>query len=182
MHISELVRAYSIYLVHAKSPLQRIQQQLWTSQGVVLILQPCMLLRLQLPALLFAAMVGREASSRLKFRAEAGFFVDFVGLTRQDSAFRATTLPGLGLIDRTYDDGADQAESTTAGGGVGDPSFPSKPWVRFRDHVHALNARDPARTSYKILYITRHGFGYHNYYEAKVGTEAWDVRAAHLPN
>ena len=135
-----------------------------------------MLLRLQLPALLFAVMVGQEISSRLKFHAEAGFFVDFVGLTRQDSAFRATTLPGLGLIDRNYDDVAGQAESITTNGGDGDPS---KPWVRFRDHVHALNARDPARTTYKILYITRHGFGYHNYYEAKVGTEAWDVRASH---
>ncbi len=131
-------------------------------------------------------MVGQEASSGLKFHAEAGFFVDFVGLTRQDSAFRVTTLPELGLIDQQYDededDDADQADSTTTGGGGGDASFPRKPWTRFRDHVHALNARDPARTTYKILYITRHGFGYHNYYEAKVGTEAWDVclRPTHL--
>ena len=130
-----------------------------------------------LPALLFAVMVGQQTSRHLKFHVEAGFFVDFVGLTRQDSAFRATTLPQLGLIDRQYDDGADETRSTTTNGGDEDPR---KPWVRFRDHVHALNARDPARTTYKILYITRHGFGYHNYYEAKVGTEAWDVRASHL--
>lgn len=84
-----------------------------------------------------------------------------------DSAYKATTLPGLGLTDsfeREY--------------GFNNPLIDSnkKPWENFKIYVDYLNEQNPDTTQYKVLYITRHGLGYHNAFETQVGREAWNVR------
>lgn len=49
-------------------------------------------------------------------------------------------------------------------------------WQRFAKHVERLNQAAPDGETYKVLFVTRHGQGYHNVMEAKVGTPAWEVR------
>lgn len=39
-----------------------------------------------------------------------------------------------------------------------------------------LNKEAPTGTSYKVLFLGRHGDGDHNVAEAFYGTAAWDVR------
>lgn len=49
-------------------------------------------------------------------------------------------------------------------------------WQRFAKHVERLNRAAADGETYKVLFVTRHGQGYHNVMEAKVGTAAWEVR------
>ena len=70
----------------------------------------------------------------------------------------------FGLISRSY---------------PSDPSYPSdepKPtlWQRFYHHLASLNADAPHDTSYRLLFLSRHGQGFHNVAETYYSTEAWD--------
>ncbi|KAI8186378.1 putative phosphoglycerate mutase [Colletotrichum sp. SAR 10_65] len=76
---------------------------------------------------------------------------------------KATTQAGLGLLDKAFGDATQRQES-------GD----TKPWDRFAAHVNRLNDESPDGVNYKVLYLTRHGLGYHNVQAAKVGTAEWD--------
>lgn len=102
-----------------------------------------------------------------KFHALPGFFVDYLEVQAQSPDRKVTTQPLLGLVDRAYhtDGPAGSVEKT--------------PWRRFAALVDVLNDESPEDESYKVLYLTRHGMGFHNVMEAKVGTEAWDVSGQH---
>lgn len=133
---------------------------------------PGMLLKHQSCPILLAAMATRNpATCHFKFQALSGFFVDYVTEAQRDPSFRVTTLPRLGLTEREY-----ETDRLFDGAGHG-----AKPWDRFKKYVEHLNTQSPEGTTYKVLYITRHGYGYHNAYEAKVGREAWNVRPTFLP-
>lgn len=54
-----------------------------------------------------------------------------------------------------------------------DISGTKTPWERFENKVAALRAADPS-VDYKVLYIGRHGEGYHNAAETYYGTPAWN--------
>jgi hypothetical protein len=41
--------------------------------------------------------------------------------------------------------------------------------------VRALNAQAGPDVQYKVLYMGRHGEGFHNVAESWYGTDAWDV-------
>lgn len=47
-------------------------------------------------------------------------------------------------------------------------------WQRFSREVSRLNRDSSSKVTYKLLYLGRHGEGYHNLAEAFYGTEAWD--------
>jgi broad specificity phosphatase PhoE len=47
-------------------------------------------------------------------------------------------------------------------------------WQRFDHHLSALNANAPSGTTYRLLFLARHGQGYHNVGEAYYGTVMWD--------
>lgn len=47
-------------------------------------------------------------------------------------------------------------------------------WQRFEAEVFRLNSLDKPKTQYKVLYMGRHGEGYHNVAESFYGTKAWD--------
>ncbi|KAH9948825.1 phosphoglycerate mutase-like protein [Amylocystis lapponica] len=47
-------------------------------------------------------------------------------------------------------------------------------WTTFKMKIDALNRAAPEGTTYKVLFLGRHGQGYHNVGEAKYGTKAWD--------
>jgi hypothetical protein len=115
-----------------------------------------------------AAMAGNEAACHFKFQALPEFFVNFEEKARYDPSFRAITLPGLGLVDRPYD------TDIIAGSGKSQGND-GKPWERFRVYVEHLNRQDPGSTIYKVLYLTRHGLGYHNAFASKAGIDAWNV-------
>lgn len=70
----------------------------------------------------------------------------------------------LGLIDRAYDTDTEY-----------DPAHEKTQWQRFNHHVVRLNRRSARHVQYKVLYMGRHGEGYHNVAEAFYGTPAWDV-------
>lgn len=76
--------------------------------------------------------------------------------------FRATTRPGLGLLEKEY---ANHDSIRTA----------VTQWQHFMDHVHKLNQEDPENKQYKMFYVMRHGQGVHNVKEAEVGREEWNV-------
>ncbi|KZT64923.1 phosphoglycerate mutase-like protein [Daedalea quercina L-15889] len=47
-------------------------------------------------------------------------------------------------------------------------------WSKFKSHVAKLNQAASPGTTHKILFLGRHGEGWHNVAEAKYGTQAWD--------
>ncbi|KAF2100198.1 putative phosphoglycerate mutase [Rhizodiscina lignyota] len=118
-------------------------------------------------------MAANEATCHFKFQALPQFFKNYSEKAQKDSSFRATTLPGLGLIDRPYNtDGKSKKE-------IKHKDMDGQPWKRFKAYVENLNKQDPD-TSYKVLYITRHGFGYHNAFMSKVSSESWNDHWSHL--
>jgi len=73
----------------------------------------------------------------------------------------------LGLLNRSYPTDA-----------AFDPLRQKTQWQRFAHFVHHLHDTAPRGTSYKLLYLGRHGQGWHNVQEAKVGTPLWDVSSS----
>ena len=49
------------------------------------------------------------------------------------------------------------------------------------ERVEALNKSSPPGVSYKLLYLVRHGLGFHNVAIANMGAQAWNVRALLTP-
>jgi hypothetical protein len=49
-------------------------------------------------------------------------------------------------------------------------------WQRFHAQLQYLNAQAPAHVQYKLLFLGRHGQGWHNAAEDYYGTPAWNVR------
>ncbi|TFK38871.1 phosphoglycerate mutase-like protein [Crucibulum laeve] len=80
------------------------------------------------------------------YKAIPGFFL------QDESALSIEAIPPrLGLIDDT----------------------PER-WSNFKAQIQKLNECAAPGTSYKVLFFSRHGQGYHNVAEAKYGTQAWD--------
>ncbi|ATY65208.1 phosphoglycerate mutase family [Cordyceps militaris] len=84
------------------------------------------------------------------FSAPEGYFDDCAALAAQLPNSRLTTRPLFALTPRDYPSDAAAA------------SKDNRPWARFTAHVAALNREAPANVSYKIMFLTRHGEGYHN--------------------
>jgi hypothetical protein len=74
------------------------------------------------------------------------------------------TTRNFGLIDRAYDTDADY-----------DPNHQKTQWQRFERKVSRLNRDSGREVQFKVLYLGRHGEGYHNVAEAFYGTPAWNV-------
>ncbi|KAF2435903.1 phosphoglycerate mutase-like protein [Tothia fuscella] len=53
-------------------------------------------------------------------------------------------------------------------------------WARFEHYINGLNQDSENDTSFKVLYLGRHGEGYHNVAEAFYGTSAWDCHWSKL--
>ncbi|GAB1215124.1 hypothetical protein ATERTT37_004309 [Aspergillus terreus] len=75
----------------------------------------------------------------------------------------------FGLIPRSYDSDAEF-----------DPNSQKTQWERFTHHIDQLNRDSGSLTNYRVLFLGRHGEGYHNVAEAKYGTAAWDVRISSI--
>lgn len=98
---------------------------------------------------------------------------DYVNYTTVTGFFlqdEATTVPGtfdytstnFGLINRTYSTDKDERKSLTQ-------------WQKFENYVVSLNDHSGNNVEYKVLFMGRHGEGYHNVAETYYGTPAWNV-------
>lgn len=72
----------------------------------------------------------------------------------------------FGLINRTYntDTGLNMNNTTQ--------------WQRFEHHLNNLNRESHHKSpnvTYRLLFLGRHGEGFHNVAEEKYGTKLWDV-------
>ncbi|TIC97294.1 putative phosphoglycerate mutase [Colletotrichum higginsianum] len=103
---------------------------------------------------------------RYKFTILPEYFVNYYQVAEKSPGGKATTQPSLGLLDKPFEDATNDAGA--------------KPWERFTAHVNRLNAESPEGVEYKVLYLTRHGLGFHNVQAAKVGTTEWDRYWSHL--
>ena len=72
----------------------------------------------------------------------------------------------MGLLNRTYDTDA-----------TFDPRGQKTHWERFAYYIKSLNDHSDKDTQYKVLYLARHGEGYHNVAQAYYGSECCAVRA-----
>ncbi|KAJ2981055.1 hypothetical protein NQ176_g2261 [Zarea fungicola] len=100
------------------------------------------------------------------FSVPEGYFDDCIALAAQLPNNSLTTRPLFALKPRDYPSDGGSRSST--------PSD-QRPWARFAKHVAALNHSSPENVAYKIVFVTRHGQGYHNLKNEQVGNEAWDI-------
>jgi len=73
----------------------------------------------------------------------------------------------FGLINRTYETDNEVPADWTQ-------------WQKFEHYVWRLNRGSGRFVQYKVLYMGRHGEGYHNVAETYYGTPAWNV-SFHFP-
>lgn len=97
-----------------------------------------------------------------KFTAVPDVFTSFAAACAADPSLKITTQPDLALIPRAYESD-----------GPGDEG--ASQWARFAKYVRWLNERAEEGVCYKVLYLTRHGKGWHNVVHERVGNEEWDV-------
>ncbi|PNP51252.1 hypothetical protein THARTR1_08156 [Trichoderma harzianum] len=78
-----------------------------------------------------------------------------------------TTLPGFGLINRRYDTDGNSEPGQTQ-------------WERFMHHLNHLNTEAGGQARYKLIFVIRHGQGFHNVKETQVGRADWEAKWALL--
>lgn len=97
------------------------------------------------------------------FQAQPDVFIDIADIQDDYPEGKVSTQPNLGLIPG-------QAYPSD------DLELPDqRDWVRLERYVKWLNGRAAEGVRYKVLYLTRHGLGYHNKLHKEVGHEAWEV-------
>ena len=106
-------------------------------------------------------------SSSLTLSTVTGYFLQDLNST--DPSTFDYTATNFGLINRTYpsDSGYKSSSSVTQ-------------WQRFARQVSSLNNDATAGTTYKLLFLGRHGEGYHNAAETYYGTPAWNCYWAEI--
>ncbi|KAH6674129.1 histidine phosphatase superfamily [Halenospora varia] len=112
----------------------------------------------------FMVMMGESpqpAPEYIKYSTVTGYFQQDDHNT-DDKKFDYT-ISNFGLIDRSYDSDPHA-----------DPDGTKTQWERFEHEVARLNRESGSKTQYKVLYMGRHGEGYHNVAEAFYGSRDWD--------
>ncbi|TVY56790.1 putative phosphoglycerate mutase [Lachnellula cervina] len=97
----------------------------------------------------------------IRFSTVTGYFQQDDPIT-EDRGFDYTKT-NFGLIDRAY-----------GGDSELDPIHKKSQWERFGNEVARLNHGSEPEVQYKLLYMGRHGEGYHNVAEAFYGKNDWD--------
>jgi broad specificity phosphatase PhoE len=90
------------------------------------------------------------------------FFIRFLFPHNPILTNRTQRKENFGLIARTYG-----TESTL-------DEAAQQEWKSFERHVRHLDHQSKSGESYKVLFLGRHGQGWHNVAESKYGTKAWD--------
>jgi len=110
----------------------------------------------------FLVMMGETASGEyIQYTTITGFFQQDDPAT--DSGSFDYTASNFGLINRNYDTDSEY-----------DPDHKKTQWQRFEHQVFRLNRQSGRQVQYKVLFMGRHGEGFHNVAESYYGTPAWD--------
>ncbi|EAS34593.3 phosphoglycerate mutase [Coccidioides immitis RS] len=109
----------------------------------------------------FVRMGDLAPVSHLEYSTVTGYFLQDDPATDPTKFDYAST--GFGLINQTYD--TDE---------LFDPDRSKSQWERFKHKVLTLNRDAGPEVRYALLYLGRHGQGYHNVAESHYGTAAWD--------
>ncbi|GKZ18155.1 hypothetical protein AbraIFM66951_000328 [Aspergillus brasiliensis] len=117
-------------------------------------------MKLSSVAPLAVALAATAQASYINYTTVTGYFLQDEEST-DASTFDYTTT-NFGLINRTYpSDSKHKHKDLTQ-------------WERFYNQVIALNHDSPSNVAYKVLFLGRHGEGYHNAAEDYYGTPAWN--------
>ncbi|OXV06394.1 hypothetical protein Egran_05838 [Elaphomyces granulatus] len=101
-----------------------------------------------------------ENGITINYATVEGYFLQDLAST--DSSSLDYTAHNFGLINQSYSNTDDSSAAT--------------PWERFyKEVVVRLNQDSPAKIQYKVLFLGRHGEGWHNAAESFYGTPAWNV-------
>ncbi|CAO2650114.1 Nn.00g014060.m01.CDS01 [Neocucurbitaria sp. VM-36] len=94
-----------------------------------------------------------------KYTVQKGYFQQSEDSTNdRDFDFKKSN---FGLINRGYDTDPSDQEG-------------EEQWKRFERYVRTQDEESKEGESFKVLFLGRHGQGWHNVVEAKYGTKAWD--------
>ncbi|KAL6239839.1 hypothetical protein BDW75DRAFT_197520 [Aspergillus navahoensis] len=108
------------------------------------------------------ALSAASASAKfINYTTVPGYFIQDDPST-DPSTFDYTS-HNFGLLNRTYDADARSSKIQNL-----------TQWQRFHAQLHYLNAQAPAHVQYKLLFLGRHGEGWHNAAEDYFGTPAWN--------
>ena len=116
---------------------------------------------------LSVASNSKTPNPYINYTTVTGYFLQDEPTTNATTFDFKTT--DFGLINRTY-----PADSTLR------PHRNLTRWQRFHHQLTRLNRDAPPDTSYKLLYLGRHGDGYHNDAQAYYGTPAWNCYYSEL--
>ncbi|KAK9374919.1 histidine phosphatase superfamily [Lipomyces chichibuensis] len=108
--------------------------------------------------------------SYIKYESVPGYFLQDLDSTNAATFDFMTT--NFGLINRSY---SSSSNSTKVG-----TTENQTQWERFARHVWQLNEESDYGVEYKVLFIGRHGEGYHNIAESYYGTPAWNCYYSQL--
>lgn len=114
-----------------------------------------------------AATDAQRPILHFRFHAPPGYFLPSSSTTNA-STFDPTTT-NFGLISQPY-----PSDSTL------DITGPTD-WERFVHYLRTLNSAVAPGTTHKLLFLSRHGQGYHNLAESYYGTPAWNCHYSALP-
>lgn len=119
---------------------------------------------------IFSASIAdssKASNSYINYTTVTGYFLQDEPSTNASTFDFMTT--NFGLINRTY---------------PADTTLHSRrnltQWQRFKHQVTQLDHEAPRGTEYKLLYMGRHGDGYHNDAQAYYGTPAWNCYYSEL--
>ncbi|KAI9791062.1 MAG: hypothetical protein M1835_000554 [Candelina submexicana] len=111
---------------------------------------------------LYLVIMGEASTpSYIKYTTVTGFFLQDEPSTNPGS-FDYTAV-NFGLIDRPYDTDGEY-----------DPRAEKTQWQRFEHQVFRYNRQSGRNVQYKVIFMGRHGEGYHNVAESFYGTPAWN--------
>ncbi|RHZ53665.1 phosphoglycerate mutase family protein [Aspergillus thermomutatus] len=127
----------------------------------VTVIIPLLLVITVIVAGLMMMAESNTSKSHLRLSTVTGYFLQDEPTTDPDTFDYVAS--NFGLISRSYDSDAEF-----------DPDGRRTQWERFEYLINKLNAESGPKTSYRLLYLGRHGEGYHNVAERHYGTEAWD--------
>ncbi|KAA8647149.1 hypothetical protein EYZ11_009895 [Aspergillus tanneri] len=102
-----------------------------------------------------------SSEDHFEFSTVQGYFLQDEPTTDPDTFDYVSS--NFGLISRRYDSDAEF-----------DPKGHKTQWERLAHHIDKLNEASGPETTYKLLFLGRHGEGFHNVAEQRYGTELWD--------
>ncbi|EED15328.1 conserved hypothetical protein [Talaromyces stipitatus ATCC 10500] len=114
----------------------------------------------------------RNEESYLTYSAVKGYFLQDEEDT--DASRFDYVAKNFGLINRKYDYEEGLSARHKGHEDAAEETKPMTQWAGFEQQVRTLNGEAGPNVQYKVLYLGRHGEGFHNVAQNWYGDEAWD--------